>query len=80
MKRLTFAFLVVLLCGTAYAQLQQRQQLPGRYFTPDTLLAQMNNAATEKFAQFYLMGAYDLTQDSGQSARLRRCIAPLGRN
>jgi hypothetical protein len=77
MKRLALALLAVLLSGTAYAQLQQRQQLPGRYYTPDTLAAQMNSATTENLAQSYLMGAYDLTQDSGQSCAVRGTTTPV---
>jgi hypothetical protein len=77
MNRLTTALLVVFLCGVANAQLQQRQQLSGRYFTPDKLLAQMNNRATEKSALSYLAGAYDLTQDSGQSCAIRGTTTPI---
>jgi hypothetical protein len=77
MKRPALALLVLLFCSTAYAQLQQRQQLPGRYYTPDTLAAQMNSAATENLAQSYLMGAYDLTQDSGQSCAVRGTTTPV---
>jgi Rap1a immunity proteins len=76
MKRPILSILIVLMCGTAYAQLQQRQQLPGRYFTPDTLMAQLNNASNERSAQFYLMGAYDLTQDANQSCAVRGTTTP----
>lgn len=71
MNRLVPAILIGVLCGTAYAQLQQRQQLPGRYLTPDKLMARLNNASDERLGQFYLMGAYDLTQDSNQSCAMR---------
>jgi hypothetical protein len=77
MNRLASAFLVVLLCGTKHAQPQQGKQLPGRYFTPNTLLSQLQNPATEKLAQFYLMGTYDLTQDSGQSCAVRGTTTPI---
>lgn len=40
---------------------------PAPQLTPDVLIAQINDAATEKLAQSYLIGAYDLAQDSGQS-------------
>lgn len=54
----------------------QQQQLPGRYFTPDTLVAQLNNAATKNSADSYLIGVYDLTQQSGQSCALRGTTTP----
>jgi hypothetical protein len=77
MNRLALAFLAVLLCGVAGAQIQQRQQLSGRYFTPASLLAQMNSAGTEKLALSYLEGTYDLTQDSGQSCAMRGTTTPV---
>jgi hypothetical protein len=67
---LTFLFLVVTLCGAASTQIQ-RQLLPGRYFTPETLSDKLKRSATEESAQSYLIGAYDLTQDSGQSCGVR---------
>jgi hypothetical protein len=77
MNRLASAFLVVLLCPVAYAQSQQSEQISGRYFTADTLLSQLQSRATEKSAQLYLMGAYDLTQDSGQSCAVRGTTTPI---
>jgi hypothetical protein len=77
MNGLASAFLAVFLCVAASAQIQQRQQLPGRYFTPASLVAQMNSTDTEKSAQSYLMGAYDLTQDSGQSCAMRGTTTPV---
>jgi hypothetical protein len=77
MNRLALTFLAMLLFGMTYAQPQQRQLLPGRYFTSDTLLSQLKSPATEKSAQFYLMGVYDLTQDSGQSCAVRGTTTPL---
>jgi hypothetical protein len=47
------------------------QKLMGRYFTTDTLVKQMNDPATEGLAQTYLMGAYDLAQESGRSCAVR---------
>lgn len=53
------------------------QGLPaGRYFTPATLVAQMKNASTENAARVYLVGAYDLAQDSGQSCAARGTTTP----
>jgi hypothetical protein len=77
MNRLVSAFLAVFLCGGASAQIQQRQQLSGRYFTPASLAAQMNSTGSEKSAQSYLVGAYDLTQDSGQSCATRGTTTPV---
>jgi hypothetical protein len=71
------AVLTLFLCVVSTAQIQQRQQLSGLYFTPSTLRTQMNNAATEKTALAYLMGAYDLTQDSGQSCAQRGTTTPV---
>lgn len=76
MKRLASACLIVLL-GAAYAQTQQSEQRSGRYFTADTLLSQLQSPATERSAQLYLMGAYDLTQDSGQSCAVRGMTTPV---
>jgi hypothetical protein len=73
MKGLALALLIVLVCGSAEAQ----QQLRGRYFTPDSLVAQMNSTETEKSAQFYLMGVYDLTQTAGQSCAVRGTTTPM---
>jgi hypothetical protein len=36
----------------------------------------MNSAATEQLAQFYLLGAYDLTQDAGKSCAVRSTTTP----
>jgi len=77
MNRLASACLVVLLCLVAYAQTQQSEQISGRYFTADTLLSQLQSPATERSAQLYLMGAYDLTQDSGQSCAVRGTTTPV---
>jgi hypothetical protein len=77
MNRLASVFLAVFLSGAASAQIQQRQQLSGRYFTPASLLAQMNSADTEQSALSYLVGAYDLTQDSGQSCAMRGTTTPI---
>jgi hypothetical protein len=74
--RLAVTSLVVFLYCVASSQVQQRQLLPGRYFTPDTLSDRLKSAATERPAQFYLMGAYDLVQDSGQSCAARGTTTP----
>jgi len=59
--------------------LAQTQPLPGRYFTPTVLydaLKGKNTTATEREAQFYLMGVYDLSQETGQSCATRRTTNP----
>ncbi len=71
------AFLIVFLCIVSSAQIQQRQQLQGRYYTPDTLLAAMHDSSTEQMAASYLEGAYDLAQDSGQSCAVRGTTTPV---
>ena len=43
-------------------------QLPGRYFTPDSLAA-LDAADKDRPVQIYLMGTYDVTQDAGRVAR-----------
>jgi hypothetical protein len=52
------------------------QQPSGRYFTAATLMAEINSADTEKSAKSYLVGAYDLSQDSGQSCAMRGTTTP----
>jgi Rap1a immunity proteins len=73
----TIIFAAAFLCVVASAQVQQRQQLSGRYFTPDTLLTQLQNAGTERLAMSYLQGAYDLTQDAGRSCAQRGTTTPV---
>lgn len=53
------------------AALTEQSVQSGRYFTPATLVAQMKNSATENTARLYLIGAYDLAQDSGRSCAVR---------
>ncbi len=55
---------------------QQREQLMGRYFTPEKLVKEMNDPKTENLAQFYLIGAYDLTQESGRSCAVLGTTTP----
>jgi Ssp1 endopeptidase immunity protein Rap1a len=76
-KRLVLMCLVAFLCCASIAQIQKRQQLPGRYFTPAALAAQLSSADTERSAQSYLEGSYDLTQDSGQSCAVRQTTTPV---
>lgn len=59
----------------------QNQPLPGRYFAPqvlyDALKAKPNSQkATERDAQFYLVGVYDLLQETGQSCATRGSTTP----
>ncbi|HTW74982.1 MAG TPA: Rap1a/Tai family immunity protein [Steroidobacteraceae bacterium] len=73
MSRLVFASLALILCSGINAQ---PQPLPGRYFTPATLLMQMNRP-NDQLALVYLMGAYDRTQDAGQSCAQRGTTTPI---
>jgi hypothetical protein len=41
----------------AVSDIQKRPKLTGRYYTPDTLIALMNNPATERAGQLYLLWA-----------------------
>jgi len=68
MNRMAVAILVLLLCRTAYAQLPQG---PARYWNPTGLAGQTHNPDNERLAQSYLMGVFDITQDSGKSCALR---------
>ena len=69
--------------------LAQTQPLPGRYFTPSevyealtargitrTKTATGKVLPTEREAQFYLMGVYDLSQETGQSCATRGTTTP----
>jgi hypothetical protein len=60
--------------------LAQTQPLPGRYFTPtrlyDVLKAKSTTEPTEREAQFYLMGVYDLSQEVGKSCATRGTTSP----
>jgi hypothetical protein len=58
------------------AQTQPRQQPSGQYFTASMLAAEMRSADTETSAKSYLLGTYDLTQDSGQSCATRGTTTP----
>lgn len=71
MNRAISVVLVVFLAGVATTQIQQRELLAGRYYNPARLNAALENADTEIGAQYYLVGAYDLTQDSGKSCAMR---------
>src|SRR5437879_1995324 len=62
--------------ASATKKLQQREQLMGRYLTPEKLVEQINNPKTQNFAQGYLIGAYDLTQESGRSCAVLGTTTP----
>lgn len=72
MNRVIFASLLLTL-GSAVST--QQSPLPGRYFTPASLTAQMNRP-NDQLAEVYLMGVYDLTQDTGQSCAARGTTTP----
>ncbi len=73
MNRLIFASLWLALGSAAHAE---QSPLPGRYFTPASLTAQMNRP-NDQVAEVYLMGAYDSTQDAGQSCAARGTTTPV---
>ncbi len=77
MKTLLFALMLVSVCLAVYARLPQGL-LPtiGYYYTPETLSGLLSNASTTPSAQNYLIGAYDLTQESGQSCAQRGTTSP----
>src|ERR1700722_5510845 len=54
----------------------QPPDLPGRYFTPASFIELINDPKRESMAQVYLMGTYDLTQDSHQSCAIRGKTTP----
>jgi len=69
--------------------LAQTQPLPGRYFTPSEVYEALTARGitrsktatgkvlpTEREAQFYLMGVYDLSQETGQSCATRGTTTP----
>jgi hypothetical protein len=56
--------------------LAQTQLLPGRYFTPQALYDALKNKSAEHDAQFYLIGVYDLIQETGQSCATRGTTKP----
>jgi hypothetical protein len=72
MKRLILVSLALSFCGALSAQ----QSLPGRYFTPADLTAQMKQPNDQR-GRLYLMGAYDRTQDVGQSCAVRGSTTPV---
>ncbi len=77
MKALLFALMLVSVCLAAYARLPQRL-LPniGYYYTPKALSGLLSNASTTPSAQNYLIGAYDLAQESGRSCAQRGTTSP----
>jgi hypothetical protein len=60
----------------AVSDIQQQPKSAGRYFTPDSLVSTINDPTTEKAAQLYLVGVYDLSQDSGHSCAVRGTTTP----
>jgi hypothetical protein len=74
MKRL--AFLVILLAVPGLLAKPQTQPLPGRYFTPQSLYDALKNRNTEPTARYYLIGVYDLSQETGQSCATRGTTNP----
>ena len=58
--------------------LAQNPPLPGRYFTPQALYDALKgkSTTTEREAQFYLIGVYDLSQENGQSCATRGTTKP----
>lgn len=86
MKKLALLLVVSIVVPTAFAQMQP---LPGRYFTPSEIYEALTARGitrsktatgkvlpTEREAQFYLMGVYDLSQETGQSCATRGTTTP----
>jgi hypothetical protein len=74
MKKL--ALLAVLLAVPGLLAQPQTQPLPGRYYTPQTLYTALKNKAQEPAVRFYLVGVYDLAQETGQSCATRGTTHP----
>jgi len=85
MRKLALLFVSIAVPGL----LAQTQPLPGRYFTPSDVnealtargITRSKTATgkvlpTEREAQFYLMGVYDLSQETGQSCATRGTTTP----
>ena len=85
MRKLALLFVSIAVPGL----LAQTQPLPGRYFTPSDVyealprrgLVQSKSATgkvlpTEREAQYYLIGVYDLSQETGQSCATRGTTSP----
>lgn len=81
------ALLVVSIAASGL--LAQTQPLPGRYFTPTEVYDALTRRGitqsrsttgkllpTEREAQFYLMGVYDLSQETGKSCATRGTTTP----
>ena len=80
MKKLALLLVSIAVPGV----LAQTQPLPGRYFSPTDLYDALKSKSTttgrplptEREAQFYLMGVYDLSQETGQSCATRGTTNP----
>jgi hypothetical protein len=72
MKKLALLIIAVAVTGL----LAQNQPLPGRYFTPQTLYTALKNKAQEPAVRFYLVGVYDLAQETKQSCATRGTTHP----
>jgi len=80
-KEIRMKKLALLILSVAVPSLlAQTAPLPGRYFTPtrlyDVIKSKSTTEPTEREAQFYLMGVYDLSQETGQSCATRGTTRP----
>ncbi len=74
MKKLALLLVVVAVPGLLAKP--QSQPLPGRYFTPKMLYDALKSKAQEPAARYYLIGVYDLSQETGQSCATRGTTHP----
>jgi len=72
MKKIALSIVVIIVP----VLLAQTQLLPGRYFTPMALYDALKNKSAEPNARFYLIGVYDLSQETGQSCATRGTTKP----
>jgi hypothetical protein len=80
MKKLALVAVFALAISVLFAQNTQTP-LPGRFFKPMDLYAALKNQpngqkASPEVAQSYLVGVYDLTQETGKSCATRGTVTP----
>lgn len=68
--------LMLLATGPALFAQSQNQPLPGRYFSPQRLYDALKDKTAQPNARYYLIGVYDLTQETGQSCATRGTTRP----
>jgi hypothetical protein len=77
MKRLALLVVLALAIPGLFAQNAQTP-LPGRFYQPMALYNALKSqqAKAVEDAQFYLVGVYDLTQETGKSCATRGTVTP----